>query len=208
MADETSNLGLYLPGGGSTGEITPDEYIDVDKISHNFEILDGYVGAVQRDSDDMPEDPRQGLIVFQKDKKKLVMFHNTDWVTLHSDYDSGDIDMPVKAAKGWKVTDSRGRKFGTRWVSLFVKLERTGGKINIGTSGNIANQHVATIQDEQMYDATSEANLSSIYSGDAAVGSIKKGTDIHLTAVSYRSGGITKGKTYSLAGMWFTEKEH
>lgn len=46
MAGTTPNLGLYLPGGGSTGEWTPDEVADVDPINQNFQKIDQFAGSV------------------------------------------------------------------------------------------------------------------------------------------------------------------
>lgn len=44
MPAYTSVLGLYKPGGGSTGAITPDEPLDIDKINGNFDLIDAAVG--------------------------------------------------------------------------------------------------------------------------------------------------------------------
>lgn len=47
MAGTTPNLGLYLPGGGSTGLYTPDEVADIDPLNENFMDIDTAVGGVQ-----------------------------------------------------------------------------------------------------------------------------------------------------------------
>lgn len=44
MGQTTPNLGLYKPGGGSTGVITPDEAVDIDKINDNFDKIDDFAG--------------------------------------------------------------------------------------------------------------------------------------------------------------------
>jgi hypothetical protein len=46
MAGSTPNLGLYLPGGGSTGTWTPDEVADVDPLNQNFQKIDTFAGTV------------------------------------------------------------------------------------------------------------------------------------------------------------------
>lgn len=46
MAGTTPNLGLYLPGGGSTGTWTPDEVADIDPLNQNFVKLDQFAGTV------------------------------------------------------------------------------------------------------------------------------------------------------------------
>lgn len=43
----TPNLNLYKPGGGSTGLITPDEVVDVDRFNANLDIIDSAVKAIQ-----------------------------------------------------------------------------------------------------------------------------------------------------------------
>jgi|TARA_R100000482_G_scaffold124710_2_gene78555 hypothetical protein len=42
MAETTSFLGLYKPGGGSTGTNTPDETVDIDKINNNMDLIDDW----------------------------------------------------------------------------------------------------------------------------------------------------------------------
>ena len=44
MAGSTPNLGLYLPGGGSTGTYVPDEVADIDTLNQNFVLLDTAIG--------------------------------------------------------------------------------------------------------------------------------------------------------------------
>jgi hypothetical protein len=46
MAGTTPNLGMYLPGGGSTGTYTPDEVADIDPLNQNFVKLDTFAGTV------------------------------------------------------------------------------------------------------------------------------------------------------------------
>lgn len=40
MADFTPHLNLYKPGGGSTGTITPDEVVDIDRVNQNMDVID------------------------------------------------------------------------------------------------------------------------------------------------------------------------
>lgn len=46
MGANTPNRNLYLPGGGSSGTIVPDETADIDRINENFTILDTWSGEV------------------------------------------------------------------------------------------------------------------------------------------------------------------
>ena len=46
MGAITPILGLYKPGGGSTGTITPDETADIDRLNENFDAIDEWAGTV------------------------------------------------------------------------------------------------------------------------------------------------------------------
>lgn len=46
----TSFLNLYKPGGGSTGLITPDEVVDVDRINQNSDLIDAWAVKVGNES--------------------------------------------------------------------------------------------------------------------------------------------------------------
>lgn len=45
MGDLTSRYDLYLPGGGSTGLVQPDELVDIDKLNDNLRAIDRALGA-------------------------------------------------------------------------------------------------------------------------------------------------------------------
>ena len=45
MPSFTPNLNLYKPGGGSTGLITPDEVVDIDRINANMDLIDAYAAG-------------------------------------------------------------------------------------------------------------------------------------------------------------------
>lgn len=46
MAGTTPNLGLYLPGGGSTGTWVPDEVADIDPLNQNYVTIDTWAGTI------------------------------------------------------------------------------------------------------------------------------------------------------------------
>ena len=48
----TENLNLYLAGGGSTGTITPDEVVDIDRLNENFRAIDSFAASVNAASAD------------------------------------------------------------------------------------------------------------------------------------------------------------
>jgi len=67
MGSNTSKLGLYLPGGGSTGLITPDEPADIDKINDNMVKIDADAGAFVCTSSTRPSSPYNGKIIYETD---------------------------------------------------------------------------------------------------------------------------------------------
>lgn len=46
MSALTTFLGLYKPGGGSSGSITPDEVVDVDRLNNNSDLIDANAKSV------------------------------------------------------------------------------------------------------------------------------------------------------------------
>lgn len=78
----TTKLNLYLPGGGSTEEITPDEAADIDKLNQNFELLDEAVGAAMVTSVTLPASPWDGQIAFEKDTGAMKVWDDDEdeWV--------------------------------------------------------------------------------------------------------------------------------
>ena len=46
MPASTPFLGLYKPGGGSTGLITPDEVVDIDRLNTNSDLIDAFAATI------------------------------------------------------------------------------------------------------------------------------------------------------------------
>lgn len=86
MGQNTSRLGLYLPGGGSTGLITPDEPADIDKINDNMTKLDADAGAYVCTSSTRPATPYNGKIIFETDTRKTMIYKSatTSWEPVDS----------------------------------------------------------------------------------------------------------------------------
>lgn len=86
MGQNTSRLGLYLPGGGSTGLITPDEPADIDKINDNMTKLDADAGAYVCTSSTRPATPYNGKIIFETDTRKTMVYKSatTSWEPVDS----------------------------------------------------------------------------------------------------------------------------
>ena len=76
MGSNTSKLGLYLPGGGSTGLITPDEPADIDKINDNMSKIDADAGAFVCTSSTRPSSPYNGKIIYETDTKNTRVWRS------------------------------------------------------------------------------------------------------------------------------------
>lgn len=61
MPSFTSFLDLYKPGGGSTGTITPDEVVDVDRINQNMDLIDSWAQGMDGRTTSLED--KQGLVV-------------------------------------------------------------------------------------------------------------------------------------------------
>lgn len=76
MAASTPRFGLYLPGGGSTGLVTPDEPADIDKLNDNFRSIDGFLGALTVTSTTRPAVPRDGMLIYETDTRNLLVWQS------------------------------------------------------------------------------------------------------------------------------------
>jgi hypothetical protein len=82
MAGTTPNLGLYLPGGGSTGTYVPDEVADIDTLNQNFLTLDTAVGDPDEQNRQwygpaanigtLPDSPKDGDTYQESDGSKIL----------------------------------------------------------------------------------------------------------------------------------------
>ena len=74
MPDFTTRLGLYKPGGGSTGLITPDEVVDIDKLNSNSDKIDASIGSKAVTSTSRPSVPFDGQIALESDTGNLIVW--------------------------------------------------------------------------------------------------------------------------------------
>lgn len=88
MGQNTSRLGLYLPGGGSTGLITPDEPADIDKINDNMQKIDADAGAYVCTSSTRPAAPYAGKTIYETDTKNYRVWNSS---TSNWDFVGGNI---------------------------------------------------------------------------------------------------------------------
>jgi hypothetical protein len=79
MSSSTTKLALYLPGGGSSGLITPDETLDVDRINDNMKKLDLAVGVTVCTSGTHPATPFIGQQIVETDTKNTLYWTGAVW---------------------------------------------------------------------------------------------------------------------------------
>lgn len=76
MGINTTRVGLYKPGGGSSGVITPDEAADIDKINGNSDRIDEVIGAPLYASSNLPGGGVRfdGMIILESDTNLIKVF--------------------------------------------------------------------------------------------------------------------------------------
>lgn len=81
MGDNTARANLYLPGGGSSGLITPPEQVDIDKINDNMRKVDLLLGALPVTSTTRPTGPMDGQLIYETDTRNTLIYRlsETAW---------------------------------------------------------------------------------------------------------------------------------
>lgn len=80
MAQSTSKLALYKPGGGSYGTNTPDETADIDKLNDNFQKIDDAFGVKVVTSSTRPGSPFTGQQIYETNTKLTYVWSGSAWV--------------------------------------------------------------------------------------------------------------------------------
>lgn len=62
MGATTPNIGLYKPGGGSSGLIVPDEVADIDRLNGNFDLIDAFAGTTDSRLDALESSPSTAIV--------------------------------------------------------------------------------------------------------------------------------------------------
>lgn len=105
MGVNTTRVGLYKPGGGSSGIITPDEAADIDKINENSDRIDAVIGAPPFASTNLPSGAVRfdGMIILESDTQLLKVFKQdgTEWVLPYgANLQAEDLDgLPSASAR-------------------------------------------------------------------------------------------------------------
>lgn len=84
MPAYTTVLGLYKPGGGSSGLIVPDEPVDIDKLNNNFDLIDGAVGVGRWSV--RPTTPFKNQTGYNTALDTIEQWNGTAWVTAIPNY--------------------------------------------------------------------------------------------------------------------------
>ena len=82
MAGTTTKLALYLPGGGLSGLITPDEQVDIDKINDNMKKIDTAIGFVVCTSGTRPSTPFTGQSIIETDTRNTMYWTGARWAPM------------------------------------------------------------------------------------------------------------------------------
>lgn len=119
MGADTPTLGMYKPGGGSSGLITPDETADIDRLNSNFDILDQEALSVRNRLTPLEDQNRQY-------RGPAASLSGLTGMRLGDEYQETDADK-----RRWKYD-------GTNWLTfenglyLIRPTSVTGGTITDG----------------------------------------------------------------------------
>jgi hypothetical protein len=83
MGDTTSKLGLYLAGGGSSGQHGADEIADVDNaVNDNLAKLEAATGFQLVTSGSRPSNPYLGMVILESDTGKGYVWSGLIWMQI------------------------------------------------------------------------------------------------------------------------------
>jgi hypothetical protein len=82
MSASTPKLGLYQPGGGETGLITPDEVADIDKLNDNFDKIDRATGVAVVTSSTRPGTPFAGQQIYETNTRLSYVWSGSAWTLI------------------------------------------------------------------------------------------------------------------------------
>lgn len=167
MAQTTSRLGLYLPGGGSTGTNTPDEAADIDKINDNMSKIDAAAGATVCTSGTRPSSPYNGRLIFETDTKYVRV-----WNAATSNWDFiGGNTIPVAngGTGGTAVADAQ-NNLGIGLIPLITQSFSSSGAISIDNIFSSTYDHYRLILKINGASATQELRVKGRTSGGDANG--------------------------------------
>lgn len=83
MGALTTRYALYLPGGGSSGTITPDETVDIDRLNDNFRRIDTELGIpTVASTAALPGTPAVDAVRNVTASDDILRWNGTAWVSV------------------------------------------------------------------------------------------------------------------------------
>lgn len=100
MGETTAKLGMYLAGGGSEGDSTPDEEADVDKaVNDNLKILDAAAGFALVTSTTHPSNPYLGQPIIESDTGLAKYYDGSSFDSLFTNLTTGLVPSGSSTAR-------------------------------------------------------------------------------------------------------------
>lgn len=85
MAQFTARANLQLPGGGSSGLITPDEPADIDVLNENFRKIDALLGTTPvATRSAIPSNPVDGQAFWIRDEQQIYVYDSNEGTSIPS----------------------------------------------------------------------------------------------------------------------------
>lgn len=152
MAGTTTKLALYLPGGGLSGLITPDEQVDIDKINDNMKKIDTAIGFVVCTSGTRPSTPFTGQSIIETDTRNTMYWNGTRWVPMDALPNAAtDIardalyPVPVAGNRVYRTDTGATQAYnGTAWLLSAFSAEQHGAAGGVALTASVLTT-VATI---------------------------------------------------------------
>ena len=209
MPASTPFLGLYKPGGGSSGLITPDEVVDIDRLNTNADLIDASAGQMDTRLDTL--EANTGLVLLKPTTVVGGIFDaNTGLISANAgvntisvngvfsaDYRNYRLMYASAPTSGGAGLDFRFRSAGVdeaaaayRWQSVF--------------GANSVQQEIGSNDNKIRLSSSAPASLSGfadifgpmasgVFKGVVAQNAMMSGTAFSLVAMG---GGITVNKPF------------
>jgi len=123
----TTKLSLYLPGGGSSGLILPDESLDVDRINDNMKLIDAAIGTGVFTSGTRPSTPFPGQTIYESDTRNYMYWSiaSSRWVPIGTPNAASDalrdalFPVPQLGNRVFRTDKGYEQRYtGTSWVGV------------------------------------------------------------------------------------------
>lgn len=217
MGELTPRRGMYLPGGGSTGLIVPDEVADIDRLNENFRKIDSMLGARVLPSASSYTDSYDGDLVYAEDTELLKMYSSNAGKLIDPRVLGGNAFKGTKAQRDaftgaekgdlWRLTDDTGYSYeytGTKWRPLIS------GLVPVVPASVSAAVGTATVDDHGVitYTTASDIRLLDVFTDEFQdylftyqVLSASQAATVNIAARFGKAGAIETTAIYFRAGV-------